>query len=96
MFCVSATYSSWRPVMHHPAGGTPTLGKTTLGGQIGKRLRRKGPDPRWVDTILDLSLTWPLARLGLVSLFLVAALMEVLDFSRWLHDRQRLHPARGG
>ena len=67
--------------MHDPAGGPPTLGKTILGHKGGTRLRREGPDPRWVDAILDLPLTWPLARLALVSLFLVAALMEVLDFS---------------
>ena len=36
--------------------------------------------PGWVDAILDWRWTWPIARLCLASLFLVAAAIEILDF----------------
>jgi uncharacterized membrane protein YphA (DoxX/SURF4 family) len=51
-------------------------------------------DPRWVDAILDWRWTWPLARVGLTSLFLVAAVMELLDFPSAvrLQEHVGLHP----
>jgi uncharacterized membrane protein YphA (DoxX/SURF4 family) len=36
-------------------------------------------DPGWVDVILDWRWTWPIARLLLTSLFLLAAAVEILD-----------------
>jgi uncharacterized membrane protein YphA (DoxX/SURF4 family) len=37
-------------------------------------------DPDWVDAILDWRWTWPIARVGLTSLFLLAAAIEILNF----------------
>jgi uncharacterized membrane protein YphA (DoxX/SURF4 family) len=37
-------------------------------------------DPDWVDAILDWRWTWPIARLCLTALFLLAVAIEVLDF----------------
>jgi uncharacterized membrane protein YphA (DoxX/SURF4 family) len=38
-------------------------------------------DPGWVDAILDWRWTWPISRLCLTSLFLLAVAIEILDFS---------------
>jgi uncharacterized membrane protein YphA (DoxX/SURF4 family) len=36
--------------------------------------------PGWVDAILDWRWTWPITRLALTSLFLMAAAVEIRDF----------------
>jgi uncharacterized membrane protein YphA (DoxX/SURF4 family) len=36
--------------------------------------------PGWVDAILDWRWTWPIIRLALTSLFLMAAAVEISDF----------------
>lgn len=47
---------------------------------ISSNLTTSKRDPAWVDAILDWRWTWPIARLCLASLFLVAAAIEILDF----------------
>jgi hypothetical protein len=50
---------------------------------ISSNLTASERDTAWVDAILDWRWTWPIARLCLASLFLVAAAIEVLDFPAW-------------
>jgi uncharacterized membrane protein YphA (DoxX/SURF4 family) len=51
-------------------------------------------DPDWVDAILDWRWTWPIARLGLTALFLLAAAIEILDFqdAAAAQEHVGLHP----
>jgi uncharacterized membrane protein YphA (DoxX/SURF4 family) len=51
-------------------------------------------DPDWVDAILDWRWTWPIARLLLTALFLVAAAIEITDFpaAASAQDQVGLHP----
>ena len=52
-------------------------------------------DPRWVDAILEWRWTWPLARLALVSAFLLGGLTKLLDPSGAIAEQAHfgLHPA---
>ena len=51
-------------------------------------------DPDWVDAILDWRWTWPIARLLLTALFLVAAAIEITDFpaAAAAQEQVGLHP----
>ncbi|WP_404366579.1 DoxX family protein [Sphingomonas sp. MMS24-J45] len=40
-----------------------------------------GPDPRFVDALLDWRATWLLARLALVSAYLLGAIVKLSDWS---------------
>ena len=61
---------------------------------IGLKLTAAERDPDWVDAILDWRWTWPIARLCLSSLFLVAAAIEILDFpaAAAAQEHVGLHP----
>lgn len=51
--------------------------------------------PRWADAILDWPWTWPITRLALTSLFLVAVAVEIGDFPGAVATQAHfgLHPA---
>jgi uncharacterized membrane protein YphA (DoxX/SURF4 family) len=51
--------------------------------------------PRWADAILDWRWPWPITRLALTSLFLVAIVVELDDFPGAVAIQARfgLHPA---
>jgi uncharacterized membrane protein YphA (DoxX/SURF4 family) len=50
--------------------------------------------PRWVGGILSWSLLWPLARLALVSAYLIGGLTKLLDFAGAIAEQEHfgLHP----
>ena len=50
--------------------------------------------PRFVDAILAWRMTWPLARLALVSAYLIGGVTKLLDFSGAIAEQQQfgLHP----
>jgi uncharacterized membrane protein YphA (DoxX/SURF4 family) len=65
----------------------PTGRKTGLTPELERKLRELGlnlvtseRDPDWVDVIFDWRWTWPVARLRLTALFLLGAVIEILDF----------------
>lgn len=52
-------------------------------------------DPRWVDTVLDWSGTWFLARVALTSAFLIGGVTKALNYSAAVAEQSHfgLHPA---
>lgn len=59
-------------------------------------MKRKRPnDPRWVCTVLDWPVTWLLARLALISAFLIGGVTKALNFSAAIAEQNHfgLHPA---
>jgi uncharacterized membrane protein YphA (DoxX/SURF4 family) len=52
-------------------------------------------EPRWVDAILEWRWTWPLARLALVSAYLLGGLSKLLDPTGAIAEQAHfgLHPA---
>ena len=50
--------------------------------------------PHWVGAILSLSLLWPVARLALVSAYLVGGLNKLFDFAGAIAEQEHfgLHP----
>jgi uncharacterized membrane protein YphA (DoxX/SURF4 family) len=51
-------------------------------------------DPRWVAAILQWRWTWPLARLALVSAYVIGGLTKLLDFPGAIAEQEHfgLHP----
>ena len=51
-------------------------------------------DPSWVDAILEWRWTWPLARLGLASAYLLGGVVKLSDFSAAVAEQEHFgfHP----
>jgi uncharacterized membrane protein YphA (DoxX/SURF4 family) len=51
-------------------------------------------DPSWVDAILEWRWTWPLARLGLASAYLLGGIVKLSDFSAAIAEQEHFgfHP----
>jgi uncharacterized membrane protein YphA (DoxX/SURF4 family) len=56
--------------------------------------RREGPDPAWVDAILDWRWTWLAARVGLTGAYILGGLAKLSDFSAAVAEQEHLglHP----
>jgi uncharacterized membrane protein YphA (DoxX/SURF4 family) len=56
--------------------------------------RGGGPDPLWVDAILDWRWTWLFARLGLTSAYILGGLVKISDFQAAAAEQDHfgLHP----
>jgi uncharacterized membrane protein YphA (DoxX/SURF4 family) len=57
-------------------------------------LTRTSDDPSWVDAILQWRWTWPMARLALVSSFVIGGLTKLSDFQGAVAEQEHfgLHP----
>lgn len=53
-----------------------------------------GPDPRWVDAILDWRWTWLVARLGLTGAYVLGGLIKLTNFPAAVAEQEHfgLHP----
>lgn len=51
-------------------------------------------DPSWVDAILEWRWTWPFARLGLASAYLLGGIVKLSDFSAAIAEQEHFgfHP----